>query len=233
MNSTNHASLGVITGMLAEARCLRALDVRVACSGGSSERARADAGRLVAEGVAGLVSFGLAGGLAPDLRAGDLLLPETIRTPQGLAIPTDPRWRERLRSRLEKGGLRPAGGALAGCARIVATTRDKQALFEATGVVAVDMESHEVAAIAGAGGIPFLVIRAIADPHDRVIPQAAREALRPDGQVRVLATLGGVIREPGQLIALFRLGRESAAALATLRRVVALGGRDLGFDRGA
>ena len=224
-------AVGVVTGMLAEARCLRRLDLRVACSGGSAERAHAEATRLAAEGAVALVSFGLAGGLAPDLRAGDLLLPEAVRTPHGASIATDPRWRERLRTRLETGGLRHAGGALAGSERVVATLSDKQALAETTGAVAVDMESHEVAAAAGAAGIPFLVIRAIADPSDRVVPQAALEALRPDGRVRVLATLGGVIRQPGQLITLLRLARDSAAALATLRRVGALGGADLGFDR--
>jgi adenosylhomocysteine nucleosidase len=224
-------AVGVVTGMLAEARCLRRLDLRVACSGGSAERARAEATRLVAAGAVGLVSFGLAGGLAPELRAGDLLLPEAVRTPQGTSIPTDARWRERLGARLETGGLRATAGTLAGSQRVIASLSDKQALFETTGAVAVDMESHEVAAAAAAAGIPSLVIRAIADPSDRTVPQAALEALRPDGRVRALATIGGVIRQPGQLIALLRLARDSAAALATLRRVGALGGVDLGFDR--
>ena len=30
-------------------------------------------------------------------------------------------------------------------------------------------------------------MRAIADPYDRAVPQAALEALRPDGRVRALA----------------------------------------------
>jgi adenosylhomocysteine nucleosidase len=226
-------AIGVVTGLRAEARCLRGLNLRVACSGGSAERARAEAARLAAGGAVALISFGLAGGLAPDLGAGDLLLPETVRTLQGPSVATDPRWRERLRARLETGGLRHAGGGLAGSVRVVATLADKQALSAATGAVAVDMESYEVAVAAGAAGIPFVVIRAIADPSDQVVPRAALEALRPDGRVHVLATLGGVIRQPGQLIAMLRLGRDSAAALATLRRVADLGGPDLAFDRRA
>jgi adenosylhomocysteine nucleosidase len=223
----------VVTGLRAEARCLRGLQLRVACSGGSSERARAEATRLVAEGAAGLISFGLAGGLAPDLRPGALLLPETVRSPDERSVPADPPWRERLKALFERGGLRPTGGALAGSEGVVATAADKQALREATGAVAVDMESHAIAAVANTEGVPFLVVRAIADPHDRVIPQAALEAVRPDGRVRVLATLGGVIREPAQLLALLRLSRETAAALATLRRVAALAGPDLGYNQRA
>jgi adenosylhomocysteine nucleosidase len=224
-------TIAVVTGLRAEARCLRGLSLRIACSGGSSERARTEATRLVTEGGVALVSFGLAGGLAPNLRPGDLLLPETVRLPDGRSVPTDQPWRERLRALFERGELRPTGGTLAGSDGVVATTADKQALREATGAVAVDMESHALAAVASTEGIPFLVVRAIADPHDQVVPQAALEALRPDGRVHVIATLGGVIRQPRQLIALIRLGRHTAAALATLRRGVPLGKPDLGYDR--
>jgi adenosylhomocysteine nucleosidase len=219
--------VAVITGLRAEARCLRGLDVAVAYSGGSSERARSEAARLVAEGASGLVSFGLAGGLVPELRPGDLLLPEAVLSPDGRGVPIDPGWHEAVKALLEAGRLRATGGALAGSDRVVATAGDKRALREATGAVAVDMESHEVAAAASAASVPFLIIRAVADPHDRVIPQAALETLRPDGKVRARGILGGAIRDPGQLIALFRLGRDSIAALATLRRAARLAGSGL------
>jgi hopanoid-associated phosphorylase len=223
------ATIGVITGLRAEARCLRGLDVRVACSGGSAERAQGEAARLIAEGAVGLVSFGLAGGLAPQLRPGDLLLPETVRSTGRAAWSVDAIWRERLHARLAAGGLEPIAGALVGSERIVATASDKGALFEATGALAVDMESHEVAAVATAAGLPFLVIRALADPHDQIVPQVAWEALRPDGRVRLRATLGGLIRQPDQLMALLRLGRHSARGLASLRRAAALSGAGFGF----
>lgn len=224
------AAIGVITGLRAEARCLRGLEVRVAYSGGSAERARSEAARLVAEGAAALVSFGLAGGLAPQLRPGDLLLPEIVRGAGLASWPVDPLWRERIRARLAAGGLEPNPGTLVGSDRIVAKASDKRALFEATGAQAVDMESHEVAAVASAAGLPFLVVRALADPYDQVIPQVAREALRPDGRVRLRATLGGLIRQPGALLALLRLARQSARGLASLRRAAALAGPDFGCD---
>jgi hopanoid-associated phosphorylase len=225
----DRAIVGVVTGLRVEARCLRGHDVRIACTGGSAERARSEAARLVAEGAAALVSFGLAGGLAPELRSGDLLLPESVHSTGTGSWSVDPMWRERVRARLAAGGLEPRPGVLLGSERIVATVPDKRALFEATGAQAVDMESHAVAAVATAAGLRFLVVRSIADPHDRVVPQVAHEALRPDGRVRLRATLGGLIRQPGALIALLRLGRESAAALATLRRAAALGGLRFGF----
>lgn len=223
------ATIAVITGLRAEARCLRGLDLHIACSGGSAERARDEAARLVTDGAVGLVSFGLAGGLAPQLHPGDLLLPESVRGAGLASWSVEPIWRERLHPRLAAAGLEPKSGTFVGSERIVATPSDKRALFDATGAQAVDMESHAVAAVATAAGLPLLVLRAVADPSDQAIPQVAREALTPDGRVRLRATLGGLIREPGELMALLRLARQSARGLASLSRAAALAGPGLGF----
>ena len=210
-------TVAAVAGFRAEAGCLRGQDVTVAFSGGSAERARSEAERLLAEGAAALVSFGLAGGLAPELRTGDLVLPQTVCNARSASWSVDPVWRERVHIRLARGGVEPKAGALVGSDRIVATASDKRALFEAVGALAVDMESHAVAAVAAEAKIPFLVLRAVADPADQVIPQVAREALRPDGRIRVRATFGGLLRQPGELIALLRLARQSALALSSLR----------------
>jgi adenosylhomocysteine nucleosidase len=225
------ARVASVAGFRVEARCLRALDLGIAFSGGSAERARSEAERLVAEGAAALVSFGLAGALAPGLRAGALLLPETVRSAGSATWPVDPVWRERVHTRLTGGGFQPEAGALVGSDRIVATATEKRALLEAVGALAVDMESHAVAAVASEAKIPFLVLRAIADPADQVVPQVAREALRPDGGIRIRATFGGLFRQPGDLIALLRLARQSALALAALRRGARRAGPRLGFTR--
>jgi hopanoid-associated phosphorylase len=224
------ASIGVVTGLRMEARRVRGLDLAVACSGGSPDKARSEAARLVADGAAALVSFGLAGGLAPELRPGDLLLPETVRGAGAASWSVDPIWRERVHARLAAGGLNSIPGAIVGSDNIVATASEKRALYEATGAQAVDMESHWVATVATVAGLPFLVVRALADPYDQVVPQVAREALRPDGRVRIRATLGGVIRQPGELMALLRLGRQSARGLASLRRAATRAGPAFSFD---
>src|SRR5918996_2367704 len=71
------AQLGVVTALQAEADCLRQFSDGSApliyVSGGSVLRARAGAEELRAKGVVGLVSFGLAAGLAPVLRPGDVV----------------------------------------------------------------------------------------------------------------------------------------------------------------
>jgi adenosylhomocysteine nucleosidase len=214
--------LGVVVGYRAEARCLIGLDLRVVCSGAGSERARVAARHLVHEGVAGLVSFGLAGGLVADLASGDLLLPQAVVLPDGGRLTTDPAWRDRLAARLEPAGLRACGAPIVGSDHIVATRDAKRDLLAVSGAVAVDMESHGVAEVASGTGLPFLVVRAVADRSDQAIPLAAQGAIDAHGDVRHLALLGRLIRRPWELFPLIALGRGSSRGLARLRRVALL-----------
>jgi hopanoid-associated phosphorylase len=223
------ASIGVIVGAQAEARCLAGLDVLVGCSGARPARARAEVARLIGAGVQGLVSFGLAGGLVPGLAAGDLVVAEAVVLPDGARIAADPGWRDRLLRVLRAGGVEAAGGALAGSERLVASTAAKATLHAIAEACAVDMESHVVAAAAAAAGLPFLVARAIADPSGRAGPSVAQRALGAAGEVRPAAVLRGLLRRPREVAALVRLGRDSARGLATLRRVAALAAPDLAF----
>ena len=89
-------TVAAVAGFRAEAGCLRGQDVTVAFSGGSAERARSEAERLLAEGAAALVSFGLVGGLAPGLQTGDLVLPQTVCNARSASWSVDPVWRERV-----------------------------------------------------------------------------------------------------------------------------------------
>jgi adenosylhomocysteine nucleosidase len=220
--------LGVVVGYRAEARCLVGPDLRVLCSGASSERARQASERLVQEGAAGLASFGLAGGLSPDLAPGDLLLPPTVILPDGGRIATGAAWRERLAVTLERAGLRARSAPVAGSDRILATAEAKRALHARSDALAVDMESHAVAAVAARTGLPLLIVRAVADRTDQPIPSAAQAAIGPKGEVRHLAVLGGLVGRPWEVGAVLALGRSSSRGLATLRRVAALAPR-LGF----
>jgi adenosylhomocysteine nucleosidase len=220
--------LGVVVGYRAEARCLVGPDLRVVCSGAGSERARVAARRLVDQGVAGLVSFGLAGGLAADLASGDLLLPRAVILQNGGKISVEPAWHDRLAGMLERAGMRGCRAPIAGSERILATRDAKRALLAQTGAAAVDMESHGVAEVASGAGLPFLVVRAVADRSDQAIPLAAQGAIDAHGDIRHLALIGALIGRPWEIFPLIALGRSSSRGLASLRRVAALV-PDLGF----
>ncbi|MCU0895100.1 MAG: purine phosphorylase [Rhodospirillales bacterium] len=212
--------------MASEARLLRAdPGVRVACSGASAARARGLAAELVDGGCDALVSFGLAGGLDPRLASGAVCVPEAVLLPSGRRLPVDPSWRRRL---LEHAGN--AGGALlAGRDEPVGSPEEKAELFARSGAGAIDMESHAVAELAEARRVPFLVIRAIADPAERRLPAWLSAVIGADGRPMPRPLLSGLAAHPGDLAALLRLGGDARRALNALSRVAALAGPLLAF----
>ncbi len=74
----------------------------LAVSGMGSIRAAMAARSLVGAGAAGLMSFGLAGGLDPSLRAGCLVLPGEVISREGARFLTADGWRERLHRLIAK-----------------------------------------------------------------------------------------------------------------------------------
>jgi hopanoid-associated phosphorylase len=217
--------VGLICGLISEARCLDALPLRdyllVRCCGARPGAAQTAAAALIGEGVAALVSFGTAGGLVPGLAPGTLVLGTRVVLADRSSAEPDSGWREKLRCRLA-GQLPVVSGVVAGVTEPVLTATAKAALAAQAGAIAVDMESSEVAVAATGGGIPFAVIRAIADPHRRAIPPWVPGLVTADGHTPAGRALAGVVRHPQHLGRLIGLARDSRAAMRSLRRAAAL-----------
>ncbi len=210
---------GVLVGMKTEAACLAPLGhvVTVACSGARAELARARAEALVAGGAAALISFGIAGALVPGLAPGTLLLPRAVVVPGRGEWPATPVWHQRLLELAAAAGLALQGGVtMAGSDGAVTGAAGKAALARASGAAAVDMESHILAAVAARHGLPFLMLRAIADPAERGIPAPALAGLGPDGETRPGAVALRLLEAPWTLPALLRLAGDSKAGLEAL-----------------
>lgn len=222
--------LGIITGLAVEAGiltaspALRAADrPSVRRSGIGAGRARSTAQSFVDTGIRALMSFGFAAGLDPALRPGSLVLARRVLDTDGGALPTDAAWCEGLMA-LVGADCRLIVADIAGADRPLADAGAKRALFEGCGAAAADMESHAVAAVAARAGVPFLALRAVADPAWRAVPRAALAGLMADGRTRALPVLGALAARPAELVDVVRLARDSRAAAAALRRVAALGG---------
>jgi adenosylhomocysteine nucleosidase len=202
---------GVVVGLAAEARLVRSLGWLVAIGGGTARGAGLAAERLVSGGVTAVISFGLAGGLDPALRAGSLLVPRAIMTDEQ-HLPTDPELSERLGC--------VSIPLLLGARDVVATAAAKARLFAATGAAAVDLESGAVARVATEHGLPFAALRAICDPAERDLPPAALIALDQHGAIGLARVLGSILAHPTQLPALLALAADAAAARRALRIAV-------------
>ncbi|RKP48374.1 phosphorylase [Trinickia fusca] len=205
-----------VTGMAFEARIARGAGMQAVYAARADllERALNEA---LARGAAGVVSFGTAGGLAPDLEPGTVVIADAIDGPFG-RVQTDVEWSERMAAELAATPLRSAlrRGTLAAVGAPVVTVADKAALHRVSGALAVDMESHIVAKMAAERGLPFAVCRAIVDPAWRTLPPAAMAGLRDDGTTAVMPVLVSLAKAPRQLGALLRVAADARAARIAL-----------------
>ncbi|MEP7006362.1 MAG: phosphorylase, partial [Sphingomonas bacterium] len=166
----------IATGLHKEAGILRGPGVVVVAGGGDGLRLEREL-EAAAEHATAILSCGLAGALAPDLKAGDLVL-GSLSQREREGAHAKGMGRVRVTDEVELGGHphpsaasrlppSPAGrgnsalvdmlalqlpgaqvGTIAASDAIVASAAQKRAMYEATGALAVDMESHIAARVA-------------------------------------------------------------------------------------
>lgn len=233
--------LGILAALATEARCLvegeispRQViphgDTSVYVCGIGAERARAGALTLLSAGARALVSWGTAGALAPTLSPGALIAPRALIV-GGRILGVDAAWHECLLRCLQD-HVSVCTGNMTQAQAVLRTPRQKAAWFQATGAVAVDMESAAVAQAAASAGVPFLIVRGIVDPQSSSIPACVLEAVDEDGLTHVPKLVRGLLRRPADLRPLVRLARDFRAALQTLKTVVRCAGPRLCYDHG-
>lgn len=209
--------IGVICGLKSEAEAVAYAvgksRIRIGVSGANAQRAEEIARGFCNERASAILSIGVSGGLDPALRPGDLVVGSSVIGDE--LYTSDPYLLSVIRDALQDGTL---VAPLYGADEIVESAAKKAVFYRNHGAVAVDMESHGAARAAARAGVPFLAIRAIADPAGRALPPAALNAVAADGSTRVMATLAVAMRDPKQFPELMKLGADSAAATKTLRR---------------
>ena len=217
-----------VTGLAREARIARGEDA-VAVSGGSNAgRLRAVLNDMRPDGLSAVLSFGVAGGLDPALRAGTVVLATRI-VAQGADVEVAERVLMALTARLEPLADRIHVAPVAGVDQPVLTVAAKSSLHSAIGAGAVDMESHIAALYAARHGLPFGAVRVVCDPADRAVPAFAMHAVRPDGTTDIGAVVRNLARAPGALPSLLRLAVDAEKAFRALGRCRRLLGFGLGL----
>jgi adenosylhomocysteine nucleosidase len=172
-----------------------------------------------------IISFGVAGGLAPGLAAGTKLVARSVVAESGARYYGDPAWSKRLSCAL--GGATIAD--IAGVDLPVGGPAERLALHLNTGALAADTESHVAARAAAAHKLPFAAFRVVADPAHRQLPHAALVAIKPDGSLTLGAILGSLVRDPRQVPQLMRTANDARLAFAALFRGRKMLAQPLGF----
>jgi adenosylhomocysteine nucleosidase len=157
-----------VTGLAFEARIAAYWCTHAICSGDGRTLPESLTSAIAGD-CCGLISFGVAGGLSPDLPTGTYIVASTIVS-ETIELATDRDWSQAL-VQLIPGAIH---GAIAGAANIVAHPEAKRTLHMSTGALAVDNESHVVASAAAAHRLPMATVRVIMDPAARQLPAAAR-----------------------------------------------------------
>jgi adenosylhomocysteine nucleosidase len=222
---------GVVAALAAEARTL-GVPIRrraglnilrdgtlVGLSGIGCAGAESTARALIDAGAGALVSFGMAGGLDPKLKAGAICVPSEVISSDGARFLTTQGWSKRVSASV-KGSV--TGGRLLSSVRLIATLDDKARTYLETGAGLVDMESLGVARIAATHGVPFIAVRVIVDTAADVLPAAVAAATH-DGQVRIGRFIRALARSPADLAAILRLAQRYRAATRSLKAVARSG----------
>jgi len=157
-----------------------------------------------------VVSTGLAGGLRPAYKIGQVLAAKEI-----LIAGTS----GRVRSSAHLMNLAREYGATTVHSFItadhVATSADEKL---AMGVLAdaVEMESFDVLSWAADSGIPAIAVRAISDTSEEEMPIDMNRVLTADGDVSLMRVFSEMARRPGSILGLMHLGRRSRNAAQSL-----------------
>jgi hopanoid-associated phosphorylase len=223
MLPTTQLPVIAVTGLAFEARIAAGPGV-ITISGPRSETLAAAISAAVARGCLGIISFGIAGGLASHVKPGTCVVARSVVTADR-RFESHSAWSNRL--------LEAIPGAIhadiAGAHLAVSNPAEKQELARSTGAVAVDMESVLSVTAATMHNLPFAAVRVVADPSHRGLPPAALGTILPDGTTDLSAVLRSIVTRPGQLSALIRLALDTRTARTALVRSRRLLGPGLGF----
>ena len=228
VNRSDPRPVLIVTGLVQEARIAAGPGMTVICSSSDPQQLRALLTVFDPTTIRGVISFGVAGGLDPALKSGDIVVATEV-------MAGDDRWlaglplNEDLIASVGLGRRRIVRGRLAGAEQVVVARHVKAALHSETGAAAVDMESHIAADYAAKAGLPFAALRVISDPADRALPSIAMAAIKPNGDIDMRTVLRGLARDPMTLRDLVSTGIDFNRALRSLRgcRGFLLGGESL------
>lgn len=176
--------------------------------------------QLIAHGVKGLISWGTAAALDPELKSGDLILPQTISSSEHTtALATDSNWREKLLQQLCNAAINIKQDTLLQTKDVIESVNDKAQLWQQTNACALDMESYAIAQQAQQAKLAFIAIRSIVDPANMALPKAAVNAYDINGNNQPFKLMTQLIKKPQELAQLIKLAKHFKQAETSLRIV--------------
>jgi adenosylhomocysteine nucleosidase len=184
--------LTIVTGLTEEAaiaRYVAAPGTLILCG----QAQRDNIATLVPQDCTSIISFGLFGGLSPDIVVGQTVIADKLIDADGNVYMPDPVWRKRLFSSTKSFEHVWYSSGLYNTAD---TPSQRAAIFSKTGAHAIDDESLAVAKLAQNRAISFGILRSCSDIWSDTVPLAARNATNPDGSSNIASVLAWLEAHP-------------------------------------
>jgi adenosylhomocysteine nucleosidase len=224
------SKLGIIAALPAEAKCLHNKKLNVATpveihkdiflclSGIGYESAYKAANKLLALKVDALISWGVAGAIDDSLNPGDMILAESIISPDR-SYKISNEWINNISNYFKQNSYDILSGDIVSSKEMCASTSDKKLLLQETAALAVDMESAAIAEAATINNLDFLAIRAIADNANTNIPEAVVKHTDNVGQPKLFSFISSCMLNPVQVRDIFILAKSYQSGLRTLTKI--------------
>jgi adenosylhomocysteine nucleosidase len=151
-----------------------------------------------------VLTCGLAGGLRPDLKLGDVVFATSDAE---------------LARRLDALGAQPAKFHCS--ERVAVSAEEKRTLRRETGADAVEMESAPIHAICRTKGIPCTTVRVISDTSDQDLPLDFNRLTKRDMSLGFFKLVWAIMCAPQAVPPLLRFQRDSVRAAERLSAVLA------------
>jgi adenosylhomocysteine nucleosidase len=165
-----------------------------------------------------VISAGFAGGLSPTLKRDNILVADRLVKLDGgeLSVDLPPG----LAAAITQPGVHR--GTLLTADHVIRTPGDRRALFERTGGLAVDMETHAVAEVCAGRQVAFSSIRVINDTADEALPRDVEHLLaQKTAAARWGAALGAVLHRPSSAKDMYQLRENALMASGRLAKFLA------------
>ena len=169
-----------------------------------------------------VLSVGVCGALDPKLRAGDLVLCQTVQAassgdPHVAPVHSDEGVLSQALAAAEAGGVRVRVGQSLTVDRVVGEPAEKKGLWQSRGLDVVEMESYCLGTVARERGLPFLAVRVVLDEQGDTLP-ALPGVVQPDGSTRLWRVLPYALKHPGQVPRILSMAVSERRALGNLTR---------------
>ncbi|WP_407150600.1 hypothetical protein [Bradyrhizobium sp. ORS 86] len=165
-----------------------------------------------ADGCRGIVSYGVAGALSPDLRSGEIVVGSEIIASTG-SIMTDDVWSAWLLSAIPTAVY----GPIVGIDVPILACASRSELQRQTGALIADMESHLIARLAAANSMRFVALRVVIDAAGRNVPPTALACLSSDGETSRWQLSCSLLGRPSDTLDVIKLSADWWLARKALR----------------